>query len=86
MNNDLNRNVFLMKISVIFSGLLLEIGGMIMIFFDFQAQGTIKIKSPIFEGQINATYIGLFVIFMGMILQCVAILRRYQFMNRKNNK
>lgn len=79
MADNTTRNVFFVKMAVIGCGLVLELGEIAMILMDIQSQGSIAIKSPIFEGSVNATYIGLLIIFIGMALQSFAILRRYRF-------
>ena len=77
--DNISDNVYRHKRFVYWSGLFLEVSGVVMIFMDFQSEGELTIKTPLIEGSINATYIGLFVIFMGMILQSITILRKYNF-------
>ncbi len=67
----------LIKILVIACGFFLEYSGVKMIYMDLQSEGSISIKMPYFEGSINATYIGLLVIFMGIVLQVVCIRRNH---------
>jgi len=77
------KDVKLIKLVVIVSGIILEIAGVVMVFMDYQSQGNMLIRSPVFEGSISATHVGLFVIFLGAVLQCVAILKTYRFVEKK---
>lgn len=76
-DDNVAQNIYRHKRFVRWSGLFLEVAGVLFIFMDLQADGTITIKTPLIEGSINATYIGLFVIMMGMVLQAITILKEY---------
>jgi hypothetical protein len=60
-------------------GAVLIIGGVVMILMDIRSEGEIYIKTPIVEGKIRATYLGLLVIFLGVVLQLGAVLKTYPF-------
>lgn len=79
MNLRNGFNVFIIKLAVILSGIILEFAGVIMVVMDIKSDGSIFIKTPLIEGSLNATYIGLFVIFMGVMLQVVAIMSKYKY-------
>ena len=78
-NIQIHHNMFRLRVMVILSGVFLMIGGMVMIFMDLKSEGSISIKTPFLTGSINATYIGLLVIFMGvvLVLSAIAITRRF---------
>lgn len=57
---------------------VLALGGMAMIFMDLRSEGSIAIKTPFISGSLNATYIGLFVIFLGVVLAAIALLRGHK--------
>ncbi|HUW20018.1 MAG TPA: hypothetical protein VMW16_12020 [Sedimentisphaerales bacterium] len=78
------RNVQITKVIVVLSGIILIVGGTIMVLMDIKSEGSITIRTPVLEGNIRATYIGLLVIFMGVVLELGAIMRRYPF--TKKNK
>src|SRR5689334_7645023 len=75
-NIQIHHNQFRLRVMVILSGFFLMIGGVVMIFMDLKSEGSISIKTPFLTGSINATYIGLLVIFMGVVLAVIAITRR----------
>lgn len=77
-SSEVHHNLFRLRALVILSGILLMLGGMVMVFMDLKSDGAISIKTPVFSGSINATYIGLLVIFMGVALEAIAILRTYR--------
>ncbi len=77
MKEEKRSSVFLLKISVILSGAMLEVAGIAMILLDLKSAGQMSVKTFFIEGQVNATYIGLFVILLGVVLQIVAIMRKY---------
>jgi hypothetical protein len=64
-------------ILVIACGFFLEYSGVKMIYMDLRTEGSISINMPYFEGSMNATYIGLLVILMGIVLQVVCIRSNY---------
>ena len=76
-NNQIHHNLFKLRVMVILAGVSLMIGGMVMIFMDLKSDGSISIKTPFLAGSINATYIGLLVIFMGVVLNAIAIMRTF---------
>ncbi len=78
-SSKVTDNIYMHKRFVRWSGLFLEVSGVLMIFMDLKSEGTIAIKTPFVDASINATYIGLLVIFMGIILQVVTILKSYGF-------
>ena len=76
------RNTQIIKTMVVVSGIILILAGIIMILMDIKSEGSISIKTPFIEGSINATYVGLLVIFLGVVLELGAILKSYQFSKR----
>ena len=81
------ENIISIKIIVgLFSGLFLQISGVIMIFRDLQGYGNISVKSLLLNANISATDIGLLVIFLGTIIQIFAIMRRIRGENTIEKK
>jgi hypothetical protein len=76
-NNEVHHNLYKVRMAVIASGFFLLVGGIVMIFMDLKSEGAISVKSPFFSGSINATYIGLLVIFLGVTLEVVAVMKGF---------
>jgi hypothetical protein len=70
--------IFILKLITILLGALLEISGIYLIIKDVKSFSTISIKSLLVQGEITSTHIGLGLIFFGVILQAIALLKTYQ--------
>lgn len=76
------RNIQIIKTVVVISGIILIVAGIVMIYMDIKSEGSISIKTPLLEGKIRATYLGLLVIFLGVILEIFAIVKTYPFSSK----
>jgi hypothetical protein len=78
------RQIQLLKGVVVLSGFVLIVAGLLLIRMDVKGEGEISIDTPVVKGKVTATHVGVAVIFCGVILQGLAILKPYSF--RKKTK
>lgn len=77
------RNTQIIKVMVVISGIILILAGIAMVFKNIRTEGEISIKTLVVEGSINATHVGLFLIFLGVVLELGVILKTYR-LSRKH--
>jgi cytochrome b561 len=73
------QQIQLLKGAVVISGFLLIVAGLLLICMDVKGQGEISVDASVIKGKATATHIGVMVIFCGVVLQGVAILKTYAF-------
>lgn len=75
------RHVFFLKMVVIAIGAVLAVAGVTMMLLGIQSsdQSTFTVKLRDFEVALNATYVGLIVIALGVLLIVAAIMTKYSY-------
>lgn len=77
ISDSFHRNVMLLRLTVIITGALLCAAGIVLIIMDLRPEsGSIQLELPFLTGEISVTYVGLFVIFVGAVLQLSALLKK----------
>ena len=73
------RTTQIIRVIVVASGAMLLVAGVAMILMDIKSEGKISLKLPFIEGTINATSVGVLVLFLGVALELGGILKPYRF-------
>lgn len=71
-----HTHVFLLRLCVALSGLLLCGAGVVLLVLDLRPEtGLVELSMPFISGKVSVTYVGLFVIFLGVMLNMAALFK-----------